>query len=74
MDMYAAEPTTVELAAATGFTRAQLDSLLALQTQWSTVQEAAGTYSRFHVHATHGRLTYSLVVCGARGSRVSFRA
>jgi RNA polymerase sigma factor (sigma-70 family) len=42
MDMYAAEPTTVELAAATGFTRAQLDSLLAVERTPRPLDEPLG--------------------------------
>jgi RNA polymerase sigma factor (sigma-70 family) len=42
MDMYAAEPTTVELAAATGFTRAQLDSLLAVERTPRALDEPLG--------------------------------
>ena len=42
MDMHAAEPTTVELAAATGLTRAQLDSLLAVERTPRALDEPLG--------------------------------
>jgi RNA polymerase primary sigma factor len=43
LDAHAAEPTTAELAAATGFSRAQLDSLLAVERTPRGLDEPLGT-------------------------------